>query len=164
MAADDFLDPWIDASQKGFPHHSAPLRRSQIGAQGWNVLAGDLPLPLAVIKRAVLQHNLAWMQDFAKGQGLGLAPHGKTSMSPQLFRLQLDAGAWGMTFATVTQMRVGLAAGARRCLIANQVLADIDLDCIAALLRSQPDLRLIFLVDSLAQLGQIGRASCRERV
>ncbi len=155
MAADDFLDPWIDASQKGFPHHSAPLRRSQIGAQGWNVLAGDLPLPLAVIKRAVLQHNLAWMQDFAKGQGLGLAPHGKTSMSPQLFRLQLDAGAWGMTFATVTQMRVGLAAGARRCLIANQVLADIDLDCIAALLRSQPDLRLIFLVDSLAQLGLI---------
>jgi D-serine dehydratase len=155
MDADDVLDPWIDASQKGFPHQRAPLRRSQIGEQAWNVLAGDLPLPLAVIKREVLQHNLAWMQDFAASRGLGLAPHGKTSMSPQLFRLQLDAGAWGMTFATVTQMRVGLAAGARRCLIANQVFADIDLACIAALLQSRPELRLLFLVDSLAQLDLI---------
>ena len=155
MKPDDYLDPWIDASQKGFPHHSAPVRRSQIGAQGWNVLAGDLPLPLAVIKRDVLRHNLAWMQDFAQSRGLGLAPHGKTSMSPQLFRMQLDAGAWGMTFATVTQMLAGLAAGAQRCLIANQVVADIDLDCIAASLRIQPDVRLIFLVDSLAQLDLI---------
>ena len=155
MAADDFLDPWVDASYKGFAHHRSPLRRSQIGAQGWNVLAGDLPLPLAVIKRDVLQHNLKWMQDFAASHGLGLAPHGKTSMSPQLFRMQLDAGAWGMTFATVTQMRVGLAAGAQRCLIANQVFADLDLECIAVLLRSRPELRLIFLVDSLAQLDLI---------
>ena len=151
----DLLDPWIDASYKGFPHHSAPLRRSQIGKQAWNVLAGDLPLPLAVIKRDVLQYNLTWMQDFAQSHGLGLAPHGKTSMSPQLFRMQLDAGAWGMTFATVTQMRVGLTAGAQRCLIANQVFADIDLDCIADLLRCRPELRLIFLVDSLAQLDLI---------
>ena len=155
MAPADLLDPWIDASQKGFPHHSAPVRRSQIGGQGWNVLAGDLPLPLAVIKREVLQHNLAWMQDFAGQRGLGLAPHGKTSMSPQLFRLQLDAGAWGMTFARVTQMRAGLAAGAQHCLIANQVFADIDLQCIDSLLRNQPGLRLIFLVDSLAQLDRI---------
>ena len=155
MKADDLRDPWINASYKGFPHHSQPLRRSQIGAQGWNVLDGDMPLPLAVIKRDVLQQNLAWMQDFAQSHGLGLAPHGKTSMSPQLFQMQLDAGAWGMTFASVTQMRVGLAAGAQRCLIANQVFADIDLDCIAALLRSQPALRLIFLVDSLAQLDLI---------
>ena len=151
----DSLDPWIDTSYKGFPHHSAPGRRSQIGTQGWNLLAGDLPLPLAVIKRDVLKQNLAWMQNFAASRDLGLAPHGKTSMSPQLFRMQLDAGAWGMTFATVTQMRVGLAAGAQRCLIANQVFADIDLDCIDALLRSQPALRLIFLVDSLAQLDLI---------
>ena len=43
-------------------------------------------------------------------------------MSPQLFRRQLDAGAWGLTFATVAQLRIGVEAGARRCLIANQVL------------------------------------------
>jgi len=149
------LDPLIDASFKGFPHHSPPLRRSQMGAQGWNVLAGDMPLPLAVIRREVMQRNLAWMQDFVQSRGLGLAPHGKTSMSPQLFRHQLDAGAWGMTFATVTQTRVGVAAGAKACLIANQVFAPVDLAGIDDLRRCHLGLRVIFLVDSLAQLALI---------
>jgi D-serine dehydratase len=148
-------DPLISPAFKGFPHHSAPLRRSAIGAQGWNVLRGDLPLPLAVIRRDVMQHNLAWMQDFAQSRGLGLAPHGKTSMSPQLFRLQLDAGAWGMTFATVTQAHVGITAGVQRCLIANQVFADVDLQGVDDLRRHHPGLRVIFLVDSLAQLERI---------
>jgi len=148
-------DPLIDASFKGFPHHSPALPLSQMGAQGWNVLSGDLPLPLAVIKREVLQHNLAWMQNFAATRGLGLAPHGKTSMSPQLFRRQLDAGAWGMTFATVTQARIGVAAGTQACLIANQVFADGDLAALETLKRSHPGLRVIFLVDSLAQLDLI---------
>jgi len=146
------LDPLVDSSFKGFPHHSAALNLSQIGAQGWNVLKGDLPLPLAVIKRDVLQHNLVWMQNFAASRGLGLAPHGKTSMSPQLFRRQLDAGSWGMTFATVTQARIGVAAGTRACLIANQVFADGDLTALDDIKRSHPGLRVIFLVDSVAQL------------
>lgn len=149
------LDPVIDASFKGFPHASAPIPLLQIGAQRWNVLAGDLPLPVAVIKRDVLQHNLTWMQDFATRRGLHLAPHGKTSMSPQLFRRQLDAGAWGMTFATVTQARIGIAAGARVCLIANQVFAEADLSAIDALRHQNAHLRLMFLVDSVAQLGLI---------
>ena len=155
MGVADFLDPLIDSSFKGFPHSSPALRRSQIAAQGWNVLRGDLPLPLAVIRREPMRRNLSWMQDFAKAHGLGLAPHGKTSMSPQLFRQQLDAGAWGMTVANVTQLRVAIAAGAQRCLIANQVLAAIDLQCIDDLLQSQSGLRIVFLVDSIDQLGQI---------
>jgi D-serine dehydratase len=64
------------------------------------VLDGHLPLPLAVLRQSALTHNLAWMQAFARERGLDLAPHGKTTMSPQLFRRQLDAGAWGITFAT----------------------------------------------------------------
>ena len=155
MGVADLLDPLIDSSFKGFPHSSPALRRSQIGAQGWNVLRGDLPLPLALIRRDVMRHNLSWMQDFAKTRGLGLAPHGKTSMSPQLFRQQLDAGAWGMTVANVTQLRVAVAAGAQRCLIANQVFAAIDLQCIDDLLQSQNGLRIVFLVDSADQLGLI---------
>ena len=155
MGVPDFLDPLIDSSFKGFAHSSPALRRSQIGAQGWNVLRGDLPLPLAVIRREPMHRNLAWMQGFAAARGLGLAPHGKTSMSPQLFRQQLDAGAWGMTVANVTQLRVAIASGAQRCLIANQVFAAIDLQCIDAMLQTQNGLRIVFLVDSVDQLGLI---------
>jgi D-serine dehydratase len=155
MTLQDLLDPTLDASQKGFPHHNGPLRRSAIGSQGWNVLRGDLPLPLAVIRRDALAGNLTWMQGFANDHGVGLAPHGKTTMSPQLFQRQLAAGAWGLTFATVGQLRAGVAAGATRCIIANQVFRAIDLQGIDDLKRAQPGLRVAFLVDSLDQLALI---------
>ena len=155
----DALDPLLDATFKGYPHGAAPLRRSQVGAQGWNVLDGDLPLPLAVIRRDELGHNIAWMQRYADGAGVRFAPHVKTSMSPQLFRRQLDAGAWGLTFATVTQLQAGLAAGAHNLLIANQVLAAADLGAIAALTSARPGVRVILLLDSLAQLDLIETVS-----
>ena len=155
MTLQDLLDPVLDASWKGYPHNAAPLRRSAIAAQGWNVLRGDLPLPLAVIRRDALAGNLKWMQGFAADHGVGLAPHGKTTMSPQLFRRQLDAGAWGLTFATVTQLRAGVLAGARRAIIANQVFRDVDLEGLAQLKASNAGLEVAFLVDSIAQLELI---------
>ena len=154
-ATTDFNDPLLSSSFKGYPRTQPPRRRSEIGAAGWNVLAGDLPLPLAVLKREALEHNLAWMQSRVREWGIDLAPHGKTTMSPQLFQRQLDAGAWGLTFATVTQLAVGVAAGARRTLIANEVVGDEDLAGIQLLLHAHADLRVVFLVDSLAQLGLI---------
>lgn len=155
MIHDDLLDPLIGPGFKGFPQGHAALRRSEIGGVGWNVLAGDLPLPIAVLKRDAVEHNLAWMQQQVRHWGIDLAPHGKTTMSPQLFTRQLDAGAWGLTFATVNQLAIGVAAGARRTLIANQVLGDADLGAIQLLLRAHTDLRIAFLVDSLAQLALI---------
>jgi D-serine dehydratase len=152
---DALFDPLFDTRFKGYPRTQPPMRRSEIGQAGWHVLAGDLPLPLAVLKREALEHNLAWMQARVRQWGIDLAPHGKTTMSPQLFRRQLDAGAWGLTFATVTQLAVGVAAGARRTLIANQVVNDEDLAGIQLLLHEHTDLRVVFLVDSLAQLALI---------
>ena len=151
----DILDPLFDSRFKGFPRTAEPVRRSAIAHRGWNVLAGDLPLPVALLKRQALNHNLDWFQNRAHDWGIDLAPHGKTTMSPQLFKRQIDGGAWGLTFATVTQLAVGVAAGARRTLIANQVVSEQDLSGIQQLLRSHPGLRIVFLVDSLAQLDLI---------
>jgi D-serine dehydratase len=178
----DLLDPILDATFKGFPHGSPPVRRSQVGALGWNVVAGDLPLPLAVIRAPALARNLGWMQRFAQQGGVDFAPHGKTTMSPQLLRRQLDAGAWGLTFANVTQLQAGLAAGAHRFLIANQVFDAADLAAIDALRGARPGTRVLFLLDSVAQLDRIedtapaaafevllevgypgGRTGCRDR-
>ena len=151
----DLLDPWLGPWLKGFPHDAQPLRRSQVGSRGWNVWRGDLPLPLAVVKVPQLQHNLQWMQDFVNVQGIAFAPHGKTTMSPQLFDAQLRQGAWGITVATVAQLRVAVQSGVRRALIANQVLQATDLMEVARLLTQTPGLRVVFLLDSLAQLQMI---------
>jgi D-serine dehydratase len=156
MQVQGLLNPLIGGpGTKGYPHQAAPVRRSDIAAKGWNVLRGDLPLPLAVIRQDALAGNLGWMQRFARDQGVELAPHGKTTMSPQLFDAQLRAGAWGITFANVTQARLGLASGVNRALIANQVAATTDLDGIVEALLDHPGSRLLFLVDSLAQLELI---------
>lgn len=155
MTYDDLLDPLIGPGFKGFPQGEPALRRSQIAKVGWNVLAGDLPLPLALLKRDAVAHNVAWMQQQARHWGIDLAPHGKTTMSPQLFARQLDAGAWGITFATANQAAIGVVAGVRRALIANQVLSDVDLAAIQSLLRAHAGLRIVFLIDSLAQLALI---------
>lgn len=156
---DDLRDPLLaSASFKGYPPAAAPLRRSAIGRQGWRVLAGDLPLPLALIRRDALRHNLGWMQRLADDAGVGLAPHGKTTMSPALFQAQLAAGAWGITFANVQQLVVGVAAGVRRALIANQVLQAGELAALAAMLQAHRGLRAPFLVDSVAQLALIEQA------
>lgn len=157
----DFSNPLLDASCKGFPLTAQPCRASEIAARGWNLFAGDLPLPLAVLRRSALEHNLAWMQDFSQRKNVLLAPHGKTTMSPELFAQQLAQGAWGLTFATAYQASVGVAAGARRIIIANQVVCDADLDALDALLARHGDLTLWFLVDSRAQLALIADWAAR---
>ena len=156
----DFL---IDHRCKSYPLDAAPCPASELGRKGWNVLAGDLAFPLAVLRSSALAHNLAWMQDFAQRKGVTLAPHGKTTMSPELFAQQLQAGAWGLTFATIYQLSVGVEAGARRAIIANQVVCDADLDGLHALLQRHADLRVWFLVDSLAQLRLIEDWAARRK-
>ena len=120
-----------------------------------SIVGDDLPYPLAVVRESALAHNIRWMQDYADRRGVVLAPHGKTTMAPKLFEMQLKNGVWGMTFANVSQMAVGLHSGVRRVVIANQVLAVADLNALLAWQVQLPDLQVAFLVDSLAQLGLI---------
>jgi D-serine dehydratase len=154
----------LDGFSKSYPLTAAPTPMADIAKRGFNVLADDLAYPLAVLRRSALSHNVAWMQDFVRRKGIALAPHGKTTMSPELFALQLQAGAWGLTFATVFQVAVGVQAGARRIIVANQVLGDADLDGLRSLLDRHADLRVWFLVDSLAQLALIEDWAVRRKV
>ncbi|NML46156.1 amino acid deaminase [Ramlibacter sp. G-1-2-2] len=153
----------LDSRQKSFPLTASPVATGELAQRGWHLLADDLPYPLAVLRRPALEHNLRWMQDFAQRKGVDLAPHGKTTMAPELFARQLAAGAWGLTFATVYQASVGVEAGARRIVIANQVVCDADLDGLDLLLRRHDGLRLWFLVDSLAQLALIEDWAARRK-
>ncbi|RZS56812.1 alanine racemase [Sphaerotilus mobilis] len=146
------FDPLIDASFKGYPPDAQPLRVSQVGDQGWHVLGDDLPMPLAVLDRAALAHNTGWLQTLVRREGLGLAPHGKTTLSPQLFAAQLAAGAWGITVSQVRQIDAVIASGGQRVLIANQVVQPAELRQLAGLLTRHPGLRAPFLVDAVEQV------------
>ena len=118
-------------------------------------MRGDLPFPVAVLKEGALAHNLAWMADFTRATGVLLAPHGKTTMAPQLFARQIEAGAWGITFATMQQVSLGVRLGLRRIILANQLVGREDIAQAMALTAATPDLELHVLVDSIAGVNLI---------
>src|SRR6266540_4440311 len=155
MNLDPILSETLDASTKGYPLSSPALPISALGAQRWSVLAGDLPLPLAVIRDSALAHNHAWMRDFTASTGVLLAPHGKTTMAPQIFAQQLAAGAWGITVANVQQLGVCVRFGVRRVIMATQLLGAAEVRTVIRLRAEHPDLEFHFLIDSQAQLASI---------
>jgi D-serine dehydratase len=126
-AIEELLAERVDGRHRGFGAVAAGLPVGALGAQGYDVGRGDLPLPLLVLRESALAHNLEVMRRWCAERGLSLAPHGKTSMAPQLIRRQLDAGAWGMTAATVQQVAVMRAAGTRRVILANEVVGRAEI-------------------------------------
>ncbi|CAE6697091.1 D-threonine aldolase [Paraburkholderia domus] len=122
----------------------------------WNLLNEDVSLPAAVLYADRVEHNLKWMQAFVAEYGVKLAPHGKTTMAPQLFRRQLETGAWGITLATAHQVRSAYHGGVSRILMANQLVGRRNMMMIAELL-SDPDFEFFCLVDSVEGVEQLGQ-------
>ena len=109
----------VDATTKGFPGVGRPVPVLEVGDAGWTL--DDLEPPILAIRRSALEHNIDGMRRFCADRGLGLAPHGKTTMAPQLWERQLSAGAWGITAASAKQAAVMRACGVERIVIANEI-------------------------------------------
>jgi D-serine dehydratase len=153
MASDDSL--MVDGLTKGIPPGTQPIPLHGIGGMGWNVLREDMTMPLAVLKQSALDHNGRWMARFLNATGTLLAPHGKTTMSPALFDRQLADGAWGITLATVQQVRVARAGGIGRIVLANQLVGRQAIGYIAAELARDPGFDFDCLVDSVDGVRQL---------
>lgn len=148
LRLDDALDTIIDDRIKGIPGSSKPVALRDLGSLGWNVLAADLPLPLLLLKRRAFQSNLVVMRDYCARHDVALAPHGKTTMAPQLFEEQLRMGAWGITAATVQQLQVYRRFGVNRVMFANQVVGAPQLRYLSDELTRDPGFELFSWVDS----------------
>jgi D-serine dehydratase len=144
----------ISSLEKALAKFASPASPSDVAALSWNLLHEDLNLPAAVLSKTNLLHNAAWMQQFIAAYGVQLAPHGKTTMTPALFRLQLRTGAWGITLATAQQTAVAYEHGVRRVLLANQLVGKQNMSLIARLL-ADPEFEFFCLVDSVALVEQL---------
>jgi D-serine dehydratase len=140
---------------KGLGFFEGMLDETDIPGLNWNLLHEDLSLPSAVLYEDRLRHNLDWMQRFIAAYGVQLAPHGKTTMAPKLFEMQLKSGAWGITLATAQQTQVAYRHGVRRVLMANQLVGKENMAIIS---RLQQDVAFEYycLVDSAAQAELLG--------
>lgn len=104
--------------------------------------------PLLTLDAGALAANLDTMARYCAAAGVGLAPHGKTTMAPALWERQITAGAWGITLANVPQLRVGRAFGQRRLQLANALVDPVGLRWIADELDADPDFSFVSWVDS----------------
>ena len=135
----DILALELDARTKGIPLAAERVRLGDVGKQGWNVLRGDLMFPVLALRDVRMRQNLQVLRDFARHHQVDLAPHGKSTMCPQLYQDQIEVGgAWGITAATVQQCAVVAAAGVPNIIIANEVVGRANLAQLAGLKRAYP--------------------------
>lgn len=142
------LDPVLGVQHKSVPPGLWGRRASAAAAQ--HPPLSDFATPLLVLDRAASDANVALLAGWARERGIELAPHGKTTMAPELWRRLLDAGCTRITVATPWQAQVARAAGIERMLLANEVTDPRAAAWIAAELDAHPQFELACWVDSAA--------------
>jgi len=122
----------------------------------WDLLKEEVSLPVATLYQSRINNNLKWMQQFANHYQVKLAPHGKTTMTPALFKLQLQAGAWAITLATAPQVVAAYDHGSKRIMMANQLVGKQNMRLICGLLL-KGDFEFYCLVDSVENVKQLAQ-------
>ncbi|SFQ67880.1 D-serine deaminase, pyridoxal phosphate-dependent [Amycolatopsis arida] len=131
------------------PPALAGMALAEVAAARPGLFSAGFLGPVVVLENAALEHNLRIMARWCAEHGVALAPHGKTTMAPQLFARQLEHGAWGITAATAGQLRVYRAFGVSRVLLANQLVDPAALAWLAGELAADPGFEFGCWVDSV---------------
>lgn len=150
------MDNWssttvIEDKFKGFPIDSYGKTLEQFLATKPNLFTANFQFPIMVLKEAAIKNNIAQMMSFCNSVDAQLAPHVKTTMSPQLAQMQVAAGATALTVANFWQGRIFLKHGFKNLIIANEVLDPTAIAEIAKI-NKQKQAEIIFYVDSILAL------------
>jgi D-serine deaminase-like pyridoxal phosphate-dependent protein len=138
-----------------------------IPATAWGItvedfLAGEpalstLATPLVTIDAANLAHNTTAMAEWAAARSMLLAPHGKTTMPPQLWQRQLDAGAWAITVATPWQAQVAHRFGVKRIMLANTLIDPVSVGWLVEQLHADSGFEFYCWADSVSSVEVLAR-------
>jgi len=144
----------VDVRDKNW---SAALAAAQQRGPEVNLDLAEMSTPVFTLDLAALEHNITTMRDWVAAHGAFLAPHGKTTMCPALWRWQLDQGCWAITVANEPQLRVARSAGIPRVVVANEFLSPQGLSWLAGELNADPAFEVITWVDSVAGVEAMTR-------
>ena len=125
--------------------------------------AAGFTYPLLTLRESALASNIEAMAAYCDGAGVALAPHGKTAMSPELAARQLAHGAWGITVATIGQLRTYRAFGFPRLLLANELVDEAGIAWLAAELAADPGFEAYCYVDSQDGVAILDQVLTRQR-
>jgi len=117
----------------------------------------EVATPALLLHYEVVSANIATMADCLRGRA-GLRPHAKSHKCVEIARMQLEAGAIGMTTATVWEAAVLARSGVSDLLIANEVVGETK---IQSLIRSARTAPLTVAVDDANNVEALAAASCQ---
>ena len=122
----------------------------------------ELETPALLIDLDVLEANLAEMAGVAARAGVRLRPHTKTHKSPEIARMQVAAGAAGITCAKLGEAEVMADAGLDDLLIAYPLIGEAKLRRLRALLERARVRLSLDSVEVAEGLGRVGRELGRD--
>jgi D-serine deaminase-like pyridoxal phosphate-dependent protein len=117
----------------------------------------DLITPAMILDLDVARRNISTMADYMRGVSAKLRPHIKVHKSPELARMQMEAGACiGMTTATVWEAVVMARGGIDDILVANAVVGLEKIQTIAELSR---EAHMIVAIDDARNAEDLSNAA-----
>src|SRR5258706_11096536 len=125
--------------------------RSMVG-----LTKAELDTPALIVDLDVMQANIARIAGVCRDNGVSWRPHTKAHKTPEIARMQLAAGAIGITCAKLGEAEVMAAAGIRSILIANQIVGAAKVERLIALTRHADP---IVAVDSIPNLDELSAAA-----
>jgi len=116
----------------------------------------DLITPALILDLPVARRNITKMADRLKSMPARLRPHIKVHKSPELARMQVDAGAIGISTATVWEAIVMVRSGLDSIFVVNTVAGREKLAALAAIAR---DAEVMVAVDDAKNAAEIAAAA-----
>ena len=117
-----------------------------------------LDTPALLVDLDIMEANIARIVATCRANGVAWRPHSKAHKTPEIAKMQIAAGAIGVTCAKLGEAEVMAAAGIRDILIANQIVGHIKIDRLVRLAdRADP----IVCVDSIENLTELDAAFTR---
>jgi D-serine deaminase-like pyridoxal phosphate-dependent protein len=119
----------------------------------------EVDTPVLIVSEEILHRNIAEMASFAKSVGVGLRPHIKTHKTVQIARLQIAAGAVGVTCAKVGEAEVMInEAGVEDVLLAYPTIGEAKYRRIVQLMEKA---RIVVAIDSIEAAMSISASMAR---
>jgi D-serine deaminase-like pyridoxal phosphate-dependent protein len=114
-----------------------------------------LDTPALVLDRTALASNIAKMADIAERHGIGLRPHVKSHKSVRIAQMQIEAGALGVSCATLGEAEAMVGAGIPGVLVTSPVVGTNKLRRLAALADKAGPRQLMVVVDDPCNVAEL---------
>lgn len=120
-----------------------------------------LDTPALLVDLDLMEANIAHIARTCRDNSVGWRPHAKAHKTPEIARMQLAAGAIGITCAKLGEAEVMAAAGIRDILIANQIVGEAKVQRLIELTDRADPIVAVDSIPNLDELSGAARAVCK---